>query len=121
MHLHAIPPIFVLPSTGHYLPAIAHAIHRSNKEGKHLHLNLKGVLLGNPIIDAFHLYKYSPKYAVKNKLISKVNAQLLLTHNSKCEKSSHFLQEHFFGFFNTDETSLLWVQLNCSLHSFRFV
>lgn len=74
-----ISSVFSSTSTGHFLPAIAHAIQESNKQGKFRHLNLKGVLLGNPAISEIYLQAYYPFYAVKNGLISKVSAQLSVT------------------------------------------
>lgn len=78
------------------MPAIAKAIDESNKKGKNMHLNLKGLVLGNPSIHAAYKFMYMPQYAFMNGLLSQVSATYCgpCAHKNPGERRPHcFNQE----------------------------
>ncbi|KAL0460144.1 UNVERIFIED_CONTAM: Serine carboxypeptidase-like 48 [Sesamum latifolium] len=56
---------------GHYIPVFAAQIHQRNKNNEGLHINLKGIAIGNGLTNPEIQYKAYPDYALDMKLIDK--------------------------------------------------
>ncbi|KAM7279636.1 hypothetical protein ACFE04_006770 [Oxalis oulophora] len=54
---------------GHYVPAFAERVRRGNKAKEGIHINLKGIAIGNGITDPAIQYAAYPDYALDMKLI----------------------------------------------------
>ncbi|KAK3135765.1 hypothetical protein QOZ80_5BG0423150 [Eleusine coracana subsp. coracana] len=54
---------------GHYIPAAAERVHRGNKEGSGLHINLKGFAIGNGLTDPGIQYGAYADYALQMGII----------------------------------------------------
>jgi len=60
---------------GHYIPAIAHNFEFKNKEA--LKMNMKGVAIGNGLVDPYLQYPQYDTFALENKLIGKAESVVL--------------------------------------------
>ncbi|KAL2326689.1 hypothetical protein Fmac_025747 [Flemingia macrophylla] len=60
---------------GHYIPAFATRIHRGNQAKEGIHINLKGLAIGNGLTNPAIQYKAYPDYALEMGIIKKA------THN----------------------------------------
>ncbi|KAM7278879.1 hypothetical protein ACFE04_006013 [Oxalis oulophora] len=58
---------------GHYVPAFAERVSRGNKAKEGIHINLKGIAIGNGITDPAIQYAAYPDYALDMKLIKESN------------------------------------------------
>ncbi|KAL9676892.1 hypothetical protein QQ045_005113 [Rhodiola kirilowii] len=56
---------------GHYIPAFAARVHRGNKAGEGIHINLKGFAIGNGLTDPEIQYPAYTDFALDNGLIKK--------------------------------------------------
>ncbi|KAG4982758.1 hypothetical protein AAZX31_10G099600 [Glycine max] len=62
---------------GHYIPAFATRIHRGNKAKEGIHINLKGLAIGNGLTNPAIQYKAYPDYALEMGIIKKATRNLL--------------------------------------------
>eukprot|EP00210_Caulerpa_lentillifera_P004886 g4662.t1 len=70
---------------GHYLPAIAKSIMQANAEKKGIHLNLKGVIMGNPWTHPTSHYLSYPDFALQNGLINKATRDMMMGSWARCD------------------------------------
>ncbi|KAK4440693.1 Serine carboxypeptidase-like 48 [Sesamum alatum] len=71
---------------GHYIPAFGAQIHRRNKNNEGLHINLKGLAIGNGLTNPEIQYKAYPDYALDMKLIDKSQYNDLSRSASTCQQ-----------------------------------
>uniref|UniRef100_A0A7N0TU37 Carboxypeptidase n=1 Tax=Kalanchoe fedtschenkoi TaxID=63787 RepID=A0A7N0TU37_KALFE len=72
---------------GHYIPALASRVHKGNKAKEGIHINLKGLAIGNGLTDSEYQYPAYADFALTNKLISKSDHDYLIQiANPKCVK-----------------------------------
>ncbi|KAK7393008.1 hypothetical protein VNO78_21458 [Psophocarpus tetragonolobus] len=62
---------------GHYIPAFATRIHRGNKAKEGIHINLKGLAIGNGLTNPAIQYKAYPDFALEVGIITKSTHNLL--------------------------------------------
>ncbi|KAG6431893.1 hypothetical protein SASPL_103465 [Salvia splendens] len=70
---------------GHYIPAFAAQIHQRNKNRKGVHINLKGLAIGNGLTNPEIQYKSYRDYALNMKLIIRVEYYRLIVAERFCE------------------------------------
>ncbi|GLT80762.1 hypothetical protein SLA2020_521850 [Shorea laevis] len=58
---------------GHYIPALASRIHKGNKAKEGIHINLKGMAIGNGLTNPRIQYPAYPDYALNMSIIQKSN------------------------------------------------
>ncbi|KAL6199862.1 hypothetical protein ACLB2K_029644 [Fragaria x ananassa] len=56
---------------GHYIPAFASRVHKGNKDKEGIHINFKGLAIGNGLTNPSFQYKAYPEYALQMGLIKK--------------------------------------------------
>ncbi|XP_004506097.1 serine carboxypeptidase-like [Cicer arietinum] len=56
---------------GQYIPALASRVRQGNKDSEGIHINLKGIAIGNGMTNPLIQYPSLPQYAVDMKLITK--------------------------------------------------
>lgn len=56
---------------GHYIPAFASRVYQANKENEGIHINLKGMAIGNGLTDPAIQYAAYTDYALEMKIIKK--------------------------------------------------
>ncbi|KAL0460148.1 UNVERIFIED_CONTAM: Serine carboxypeptidase-like 48 [Sesamum latifolium] len=71
---------------GHYIPVFAAQIHQRNKNNEGLHINLKGIAIGNGLTNPEIQYKAYPDYALDMKLIDKSQYNNLSQSASTCQQ-----------------------------------
>ncbi|XAR72139.1 Carboxypeptidase C [Bertholletia excelsa] len=57
---------------GHYIPALAARVHKGNKAKEGIHINLKGLAIGNGLTNPKIQYKAYPDYALDMGIITKL-------------------------------------------------
>ncbi|CAH8339326.1 unnamed protein product [Eruca vesicaria subsp. sativa] len=72
---------------GHYIPAFASRVHRGNKANEGIHVNLKGIAIGNGLTDPAYQYPAYPEYALKMGLITQKEHDRLTKIVPLCELS----------------------------------
>ncbi|KAL4389032.1 hypothetical protein HN51_009879 [Arachis hypogaea] len=72
---------------GHYIPAFASRVHQGNKNHEGIHINLKGLAIGNGLTNPGIQYRAYTDYALDNKLITKDDHQAINTLVPPCEKA----------------------------------
>ncbi|KAH6814015.1 SERINE CARBOXYPEPTIDASE-LIKE 49 [Perilla frutescens var. frutescens] len=70
---------------GHYIPAFAAQINQRNKNKQGIHINLKGLAIGNGLTDPEIQYKAYPDYALDMKLINTSQHNHLVKTVSTCQ------------------------------------
>jgi len=55
---------------GHYIPAISHRIYQANKNGEGLKINLRGLAIGNGLVDPYIQFGAYATFAYNNQLIT---------------------------------------------------
>ncbi|XP_042008722.1 serine carboxypeptidase-like [Salvia splendens] len=70
---------------GHYIPAFAAQIHQRNKNRQGIHINLKGLAIGNGMTNPEIQYKSYRDYALNMKLINRVEYYRLIVAERFCE------------------------------------
>uniref|UniRef100_A0A7N0ZW88 Carboxypeptidase n=1 Tax=Kalanchoe fedtschenkoi TaxID=63787 RepID=A0A7N0ZW88_KALFE len=63
---------------GHFVPALASRVHKGNKAKEGIHINLKGLAIGNGLTDPEYQYPANADFALTNKLISKSDHDYLI-------------------------------------------
>jgi len=73
---------------GHYVPAITNRVYEGNKNNEGVHINLKGLGIGNGLTDPVIQYAYYPAMAMNNtydiKCVSEDSYQNMLDHVQPC-------------------------------------
>jgi cathepsin A (carboxypeptidase C) len=73
---------------GHYVPAISSRIYQGNQNKEGLHINLKGLGIGNGLTNPVVQYEYYPPMAMNNtygiKTVSEDAYQTMLDHLPRC-------------------------------------
>ncbi|KAL0436384.1 UNVERIFIED_CONTAM: Serine carboxypeptidase-like 47 [Sesamum radiatum] len=69
---------------GHYIPAFAAQVHQRNKNNEGLHINLKGIAIGNGLTNPEIQYTAYPDYALDMKLIDKSQYNDISRTASRC-------------------------------------
>lgn len=73
---------------GHYVPAISNRIYNGNLNNEGLHVNLKGVAVGNGLTDPLTQYQYYPAMAMNNtygvKAVTEEQYQKMVDHMPLC-------------------------------------
>lgn len=73
---------------GHYVPAISSRIYKGNRNNEGLHINLKGLGIGNGLTNPVIQYQYFPQMAMNNtygiKCVSEESYQTMLDHLPRC-------------------------------------
>lgn len=73
---------------GHYVPAISNRIYKGNQNNEGLHINLKGLGIGNGLTNPVVQYQYYPQMAMNNtydiKCVSEDAYQSMLDHLPRC-------------------------------------
>ncbi|XP_038721949.1 serine carboxypeptidase-like 48 [Tripterygium wilfordii] len=72
---------------GHYAPALASRICQGNKERQGIHINLKGLAIGNGMTNLKIQYKELPGYALQESLIEESNYSRIMKLVPQCESS----------------------------------
>ncbi|XP_052184116.1 serine carboxypeptidase-like [Diospyros lotus] len=72
---------------GHYIPAFASRVHKGNKAGEGIFINLKGFAIGNGLTDPGIQYKAYPDYALDMKLITQSDAVNIYGLIPPCEQA----------------------------------
>ncbi|CAL5207743.1 unnamed protein product [Lathyrus oleraceus] len=62
---------------GHYIPALASRIHQGNQANEGIHINLKGLAIGNGLTNPAIQYKAYPDYALDMGIITQTTHDLL--------------------------------------------
>ncbi|KAL1542697.1 serine carboxypeptidase-like [Salvia divinorum] len=70
---------------GHYIRAFAAEIHQRNKDRKGIHINLKGLAIGDGLTNPEIQYKSYRDYALNMKLINRVEYYRLIGAERSCE------------------------------------
>ncbi|GAA0139747.1 serine protease [Lithospermum erythrorhizon] len=73
---------------GHYIPAFAARIQQGNRNKEGLHINLKGLAIGNGLTNPEIQYSAYPDYALNANLISKSDYNRLGKSVSKCAQAA---------------------------------
>ncbi|KAK6936100.1 Peptidase S10, serine carboxypeptidase [Dillenia turbinata] len=73
---------------GHYVPAFASRIHQGNKESQGIHINLKGLGIGNGLTHPGIQYKAYPDYALQMKLIEQSDYDEIKKSVPACEEAA---------------------------------
>lgn len=75
---------------GHYVPAISSRIYKGNKNKEGLHINLKGLGIGNGLTDPVIQYQYYAQMAMNNtydiKCVSEEAYTSMMDHTPTCTK-----------------------------------
>lgn len=72
---------------GHYIPAFAARVHQGNKEKQGIHINLKGIAIGNGLTNPEIQYKAYTDYALEMGLIGKSDFDSINKLVPGCEKA----------------------------------
>ncbi|XP_027345769.1 serine carboxypeptidase-like isoform X3 [Abrus precatorius] len=72
---------------GHYIPALASLVNKRNKEKSGIHINLKGIAIGNGLTNPGIQYPAYPDFALDNKLISKTEYDYITSLIPDCKKT----------------------------------
>ncbi|KAL1323580.1 hypothetical protein AAHE18_13G026500 [Arachis hypogaea] len=72
---------------GHYIPAFASRVHQGNKNQEGIHINLKGIAIGNGLTNPGIQYRAYTDYALHNKLITKDDHQTINKLVPPCEQA----------------------------------
>ncbi|CAN1146302.1 Serine carboxypeptidase-like 48 [Linum perenne] len=72
---------------GHYIPALASRIYRGNLNSEGIHINLKGIAIGNGLTDPGIQYRAYPEFALSTKLISQSDHDTLSRLVPPCESA----------------------------------
>jgi len=70
---------------GHYIPALGHFLHTHKDEDYLKDLNLKGVAIGNGLVDPLNQYDAYPQFAYHNGMIGKVQETLTYGYMQLCK------------------------------------
>ncbi|KAF5180327.1 Serine carboxypeptidase-like [Thalictrum thalictroides] len=71
---------------GHYIPAFASRVQRGNKAKEGIHINLKGIAIGNGLTNPAIQYKAYTDYALNMTIIDKSDYDRINEMTPKCEK-----------------------------------
>ncbi|KAM7279403.1 hypothetical protein ACFE04_006537 [Oxalis oulophora] len=72
---------------GHYIPALASRVHQGNKAKEGIHINLKGLAIGNGLTDPEIQYKAYTDYALDMQLIKKSDYNSIQKLVPVCEQA----------------------------------
>ncbi|XP_047336090.1 serine carboxypeptidase-like [Impatiens glandulifera] len=72
---------------GHYIPALATRIHNGNNNRDGSHINLKGIAIGNGLVNPEIQYKSFPDYALSANLITESQARYVSELIPTCERN----------------------------------
>lgn len=70
---------------GHYIPAFAARVNQGNKNKEGIHINLKGIGIGNGLTNPGIQYQAYTDYALANNMISKSDYSLINLKLPDCE------------------------------------
>nr|KYP68585.1 Serine carboxypeptidase-like 49 [Cajanus cajan] len=73
---------------GHYIPALAYRINQANKQNLGIHINLKGLAIGNGLTNPAIQYPAFPDFALENKIITKADYDDIIKSVPDCERDS---------------------------------
>ncbi|ESW04316.1 hypothetical protein PHAVU_011G085000 [Phaseolus vulgaris] len=79
---------------GHYIPAIASRINQQNKMKHGIHINLKGIAIGNGYTYPAIQYLAYPQFALENGLITKKEADDISKLIPHCEEAAKICESH---------------------------
>lgn len=81
---------------GHYVPAISSRVYQGNQAKEGLHINLKGIGIGNGLTDPVIQYQYYPEMAMNNsydiKCVTDEQYTSMVEHVPKCTKMAEACQ-----------------------------
>ncbi len=77
--------IFGESYAGHYVPAVARAVLRSNADSTQEQINLSGIAIGNGLTDPAEQYKYYVPYSEEHGLVSEGTLKLMSGIQDLCE------------------------------------
>ncbi|XP_047180597.1 serine carboxypeptidase-like [Vigna umbellata] len=79
--------IFGESYAGHYVPALASRINSANKQKQGLHINLKGLAIGNGFTNPAIQYEAYPDFALQSRIITKAQYDIVRKSVPLCDRA----------------------------------